>query len=95
MPEDPINGVELFWESSGNSGPAVDLDKLAEFPGGIFLNTGEYSPEFYGVILDEIMKAVPQAEKIVVPEAYRVPHIAYAQEYAEIVKSFIAKNAAA
>ena len=57
--------------------------------------TGEYSPEFYGVILDEIMKAVPQAEKIVVPEAYRVPHIAYAQEYAEIVKSFIAKNAAA
>ena len=50
MPEDPINGVELFWESSGNSGPAVDLDKLAEFPGGNLLNTGEYSPEFYSVM---------------------------------------------
>ena len=42
-----------------------------------------------------MMKAVPQAEKIVVPEAYLVPHIAYAQEHADIVESFIAKNAAA
>jgi pimeloyl-ACP methyl ester carboxylesterase len=91
-----VTGAQTFIDDVNDPDPwSVNLNKLAEFPGPILLTTGEYSPEFYGVILNEIMKAVPQAEKIVVPEAYHVPHIAYAQEYAEIVKSFIAKNAAA
>ncbi len=71
----------------------VDLEALARYAGPILLTQGERSARFYGVVLDEICRMVPQAARIVIQGVDHDPHVARPKEYADIIKSFLGENA--
>ena len=89
-----VSQAPTFIDDVNDPDPwTVDLGKLAKFPNPILLTQGERSPRFYGVILDEIRRAVPKAESIVIQAADHGPHASHPQEYAEIIRSFTANDA--
>jgi pimeloyl-ACP methyl ester carboxylesterase len=98
MPEDfrqfLVSQAPTFIDDVNDPNPwTTDLEQLAKFPNPILFTQGEHSAKFYGVILDEIHKAIPQAERIVIQDVDHDPHVSRPQEYAEIIISFISKNA--
>ena len=89
-----VSQAPTFIDDVNDPDPwSVNLEKLAKFPQPTLLTQGENSAKFYGVILDEIHKAVPQAERLVIQGADHGPQVSHPQEYAEIIMSFISKNA--
>ena len=89
-----VSQAPTFIDDVNDPNPwTVDLEQLSKFPNPILLTQGENSPKFYGVILDEIHHFVPQAKRKIVRGADHIPHGSHPQEYADIIKSFIRKNA--
>lgn len=98
LPEDSqqflVSQAPTFIDDVNDPNPwTVNRGKLAEFTKPLLLTQGEKSARFYGVILDEIQEAVPQAERMIIQGVDHVPQASHPQEYAEIIQSFISKNA--
>lgn len=89
-----IASAPTFIDDVNDPDPwTVDLEELAKFPKPILLTQGEYSTKVYGAILDELHKAVPRAQRMIIEGADHSPQISHPKEYAEIVRSFISQNA--
>ncbi len=89
-----IASAPTFIDDVNDPDPwTVDLEKLAKFPKPILLTQGEYSAKFYGAILDELHRGVPRAQKLVIEGADHGPQFSHPKEYAEIIRSFVSKNA--
>lgn len=89
-----VSQAPTFIDDVNDPDPwTVDLEKLAEFSKPILLTQGEHSAKFYGVILNEIHRAVPGAKRMIIQGADHDPHVSHPKEYAEIIKAFISKNA--
>jgi len=73
----------------------VDLARLATFPRPMLITQGTTSPPFFGVILDKIAAAVPQARHHTFHGAGHVPHLTHPEEYMKIVRRFIEQGTSA
>lgn len=89
-----ISQAPSFIDDVNDPDPwSVDLEKLAKFQQPILLTQGEHSAKFYGIILDEICNAVPQAERMVIHGADHGPQVSHPRDYAEIIDTFMGENA--
>jgi len=71
-------------------GRCVDLDGLAQtLRGPVLLVGGELSPPRYGTRIDALMKALPQATRVVVPKAAHGMNLANARYFNETVLNFL------
>lgn len=67
----------------------VDLVRLAAFKQPLLITQGTTSPPFFGVILDKIAAAVPQAQRYTFHGAGHVPHLTHTDEYVRVVTEFM------
>lgn len=67
---------------------AVDLARLAAFDRPALLSEGDQSPPFFGVILQQIATALPQARRHMFRGAGHVPHLTHPGEFVEAVGGF-------
>jgi pimeloyl-ACP methyl ester carboxylesterase len=73
---------------------AVDLVRLAAFKQPMLVTRGGQSPRFFGVILDNITAAVPQAQRYTFHGAGHVPHITHPDEYVKVATDFVQRGVA-
>jgi len=69
---------------------AVDLTRLAAFDRPALVTQGDQSPPFFGVILEKIAAALPQARRHTFRGAGHIPHVTHPEDYVKVVGGFIA-----
>lgn len=74
---------------------AVDLVRLAGFDRPMLITQGTTSPPFFGVIVDKIAAAVPQAQRYTFDGAGHVPHLTHAGEYVKVLTDFVERGSVA
>jgi pimeloyl-ACP methyl ester carboxylesterase len=67
---------------------AVDVARLASFPHPVLITKGDQSPPFFGVILDIISRALPDAQHYTFHGAGHVPHLTHPDEYVKVATEF-------
>jgi pimeloyl-ACP methyl ester carboxylesterase len=68
---------------------ALDCDRLSSFGGPVLMSQGDQSPPFFGAILEQIVAALPRAQRHVFRGAGHVPHMTHPDDYALVVGNFI------
>jgi pimeloyl-ACP methyl ester carboxylesterase len=67
----------------------LDLYSLDNFSKPTLLTQGDQSELFFPLVLDEVARAIPQAQRRKLPRAGHVPQSSLPEEYVEVVTSFI------
>jgi pimeloyl-ACP methyl ester carboxylesterase len=83
---DEMNEPGAFW---------LDLGRLASFDRPALISRGDQSPPFFGTIVDEVGKALPQARRHTFTGAGHVPHLTHPDDFVRIVGGFIGSVASA
>jgi pimeloyl-ACP methyl ester carboxylesterase len=68
---------------------SVDLARLAAFNRPILLSKGDQSPPFFGVVLEQIATALPEAQRHVYHGGGHVPHLTHPEEFVNVVRAFV------
>lgn len=83
------NAPTFLDESRDPEGLAIDLQRLADFSLSVLLTQGDQSAPFFPLVLDEVARALPQAQRRTLVGAGHVPQLSHAAEYVEALVSFI------
>lgn len=75
------------------SAMGVDLSRLARFTRPALVTRGDQSPPFFGLILDQVVTALPQARRHTFHGGGHVPHVTHPDEYVEVVSRFVREAA--
>ncbi len=67
----------------------LDLEALGRFRGPALVTRGDQSPPFFGVILDRIIGALPQATRHTFRGGGHVPHLTHAEEFVQVLTDFM------
>jgi pimeloyl-ACP methyl ester carboxylesterase len=71
----------------------VDLPRLRAFSQPALVTRGDQSPPFFGVILEQIVAALPHARLHTFRGGGHVPHVTHPDEYVEVVSRFVHETA--
>lgn len=82
------NAPTFLDECKDPNGLHIDLSKLSNFDKPALLTHGTQSPPFFPLVVNEIAKAIPHAQKLVLEGAGHVPHLSHPNLYTETVKNF-------
>jgi pimeloyl-ACP methyl ester carboxylesterase len=66
----------------------IDTSKLFHFSKPTLLTQGTQSPPFFRMVLDQLAKAMPNAQRRTFEGAGHVPQLTHPREYIEMVKDF-------
>jgi pimeloyl-ACP methyl ester carboxylesterase len=71
----------------------LDLERLSAFSGPALLSFGGASPPFFPMVVEQVARALPHAQRHQFPHAGHVPHLSHPQEYVDLVVGFISRVA--
>ena len=84
-----FNAPTFLDESRDPDALAIDLQRLADFSPSVLLTQGDQSEPFFPLVLDEIARALPQAQRRTLAGVGHVPQLSHPEEYIEVVMSFL------
>jgi pimeloyl-ACP methyl ester carboxylesterase len=83
-----FNGPTFLDETREPGGLAFDPRSLRAFPHRAFVSHGTTSAPFFPLVVDEVAKALPRAERFTFAGAGHTPHLTHPNEYVEAVGRF-------
>ncbi|HLO80012.1 MAG TPA: alpha/beta hydrolase [Chitinophagaceae bacterium] len=86
-----FNAPTFLDETKDPENLNIDLIKLSPFNKPTLLTQGTESPPFFKMVLDQLAKAIPAAQRKTIIGAGHVPHISHPKEYVDMIKSFCLK----
>ena len=72
--------------------PALAAEDVARLPMPILLIQGERSPRMFGLITEELARALPTAERVAIPDASHGMHGQNPEAYNAAVLAFLARH---
>jgi pimeloyl-ACP methyl ester carboxylesterase len=84
-----FNALTYLDEQRDPEWLALHLPRLATFSRPVLLTHGDQSDPTFALILDRLARALPHAEKRVLPGVGHGPQLSHPADYAPIIESFI------
>ena len=84
-----FNAATFLDEQRDPEWLALDLQRLANFSPSALLTQGEQSEPFFPLVVEEVARVLPRAQRRTLPGAGHVPQLSHPEEYVEVVTSFI------
>lgn len=66
----------------------IDLNMLQAYKKPLLFTTGSVSPPYFPLVIEKLMKAIPQATRIVIEGAGHVPQSSHPEKFAELIKQY-------
>jgi len=86
------NAPTWYDEISDEGSLQMDTSGLRHFNKPALLTNGTQSPPFFPLVLDELIKVLPQAKRMAFEGAGHVPHLSHPDIYIDTVKTFCLSN---
>jgi pimeloyl-ACP methyl ester carboxylesterase len=83
------NALTFLEEANDPDILQFDPELLKDFRKPILLTLGERSPSNYGLVLDKLAGALPDAERLTFANAGHLPHVTHPTAYVDAIKKFI------
>jgi pimeloyl-ACP methyl ester carboxylesterase len=84
-----FNAVTFLDEHRDPEWLALDLPSLATFSRPVLLTHGDHSDPTFSLILDQLARVLPRAEKRPLLGVGHGPHVSHPGDYAQTIESFI------
>ena len=87
------NASTFLDETKDPDSLEIDINQMSRFNKPALLTNGTQSPPFFLMVLEQLTKALPHAERKTFEGAGHVPHLTNPKQYIEVVKAFCLTNA--
>lgn len=88
-----FNAPTFYDEIMDPGSLQMNIESLKRFDKPAMLTSGTQSPPFFLQVVETLMQALPQAERMTFPEAGHVPHMSHPDKYIQVIKEFCLVNA--
>lgn len=82
------NAPTFLDETKDPENLQIDLSKLSHFNKPALLTQGTESPPFFLMVLSQLAKAIPTAQRKTFEGAGHVPHVTHPREYIQVINNF-------
>jgi pimeloyl-ACP methyl ester carboxylesterase len=82
------NAPTFLDETKDPDNLQINTNKLSHFSKPTLLTQGTQSPPFFIMVLDQLAKALPDAQRKTIAGAGHVPHISHPKEYFQLINDF-------
>ncbi len=84
-----FNAPTFLDELRDPEAQVIDIQRLTDFSSPVLLTQGDQSEPFFPLVLDEIARALPKAQRQTLAGAGHVPQSSHPEKYVEAVTSFL------
>jgi pimeloyl-ACP methyl ester carboxylesterase len=82
------NAPTFLDETLDSESLYINTDQLSSFDKPALLSCGTESPPFFTMVVEQLLKAIPNARKIIFEGAGHVPHLSNPEQYIDVLKDF-------
>ncbi len=84
-----VNAPTFLDEARDPDALTMDIGALSGFSKPVLLTQGEHSEPFFPPVLDELVRALPRAQRQTLARTGHIPHASHPQAYVEAVVDFL------